>query len=181
MIYGGKKGQMTSLSQGIIQIEIDQWNLVKNHRKLKSRIRKGIPQQMRGTIWQNLCGARDRRKIETVRYGSKSLYSDLKNKKKSPYHQQLWKDINRTYRKHASFGLVEIARKTNESDNNSNVKKHKKRKFYKNDLQDSAILITPQDLEMNATEAQMSLYNVLKVKIFENVFNIYVQGCMLLV
>ena len=140
-----------------------------NHRKLKSRIRKGVPQQLRGTIWQNLSGARERRKIECARYGSKNLYHDLRGRKKSPYHDQIWKDINRTYRKNLAYGASQLANASNnmneknKNDPNNIYSKSGTQKFFKNMVQDTSVILTPQDLEKNATPAQVALYNVLKV------------------
>eukprot|EP01084_Bolivina_argentea_P137717 242542_1 len=172
MVFSKKSGGASSESNNEIDEQIQHWNQVKNHRKLKSRIRKGIPQQLRGTIWQNLSGARERRKIECARYGSKNLYNDLKGRKKSKYHDQIWKDINRTYRKNLIFGASQLANAQNNKQNTQNnsktnsnqIKGNKKgtQKFFKNILQDPQHILTPQDLEQNATPAQIALYNVLK-------------------
>lgn len=78
---------------------IAHWNGVKNHRKFQSRVRKGIPYQLRGAIWQNLCGARERKRIECKRYGSNSLYNDLKNSTEQPRDDRpISMDIARTAR-----------------------------------------------------------------------------------
>ena len=154
---------------------IQHWNFVKNHRKLKSRVRKGIPQQLRGTIWQNLSGARERKKIECARYGSKNLYHDLKNRKKTKWHDQIWKDINRTYRKHVAYGSTQLATAQSNAKNtehnrrggslsgSSNPQKITQEKFFKYNLHDPSVMQTPQDLEKNPTQHQIALYNVLKV------------------
>merc|ERR1719229_704317 len=170
MIFNKKSGGTAAEDTNETDAQILHWNNVKNHRKLKQRIRKGVPQQLRGTVWQNLSGARERRKIECARYGSKNLYNDLRGRKKSPYHDQIWKDINRTYRKNLAFGASQLA---NASKNQQNTDKNKKsklpikmkkhqQKFFKNALQDPSEIQTPQDLEKNATPAQNALYNVLK-------------------
>ena len=225
------------------------WDAVKSHRKIKPRIRKGIPQQLRGAMWQHLCGARDRRAGECAKYGSKRLYSDLAQEQESPYHEIMWKDINRTYRTNLMFGAIEVATEaaseyelsrvtrvsdfkdsdmttgtstcvfdtdtmsihhdTNQSQNDreieinhnesnndrnhlesasaldddivslstpsrpsarrrsvgsSSIRSESKspRKFYKHALQDPSEVLTPRDLENNATPAQYALYNVLK-------------------
>merc|ERR1712087_801866 len=111
MVYSKKSGGSAAEADNEIDAQIQHWNGVKNHRKLKSRIRKGIPQQLRGTVWQNLSGARERRKIECARYGSKNLYSDLRGRKRfsQKTHDQIWKDINRTYRKHVAHGATAVA------------------------------------------------------------------------
>merc|ERR1712087_911882 len=129
MVYSKKSGGSAAEADNEIDAQIQHWNGVKNHRKLKSRIRKGIPQQLRGTVWQNLSGARQRRKIECARYGSKNLYSDLRARKRfsQKTHDQIWKDINRTYRKHVAHGATAVAsahsnlkEAHNDSHNNSN-------------------------------------------------------------
>lgn len=173
----------------MLEQQISQWNLTKNHKKLKSRIRKGIPHQFRGTMWQNLAGARELQFREQKKYGKKSLYNDYVRKNKSPFHDQLWKDINRTYRKQVRFGMVGV--KLDEKESESNLVKQKskskskskskdktdEKSSDKNDKtlqlgtlnrghQDTSTIQTPQDLEKNPTDAQMQLYNVLKVASF---------------
>merc|ERR1719229_2230960 len=78
MIFNKKSGGTAAEDTNETDAQILHWNNVKNHRKLKQRIRKGVPQQLRGTIWQNLSGARERKKIECARYGSKNLYNNGK-------------------------------------------------------------------------------------------------------
>eukprot|EP01084_Bolivina_argentea_P137719 242545_1 len=165
MVFSKKSGGASSESNNEIDEQIQHWNQVKNHRKLKSRIRKGIPQQLRGTIWQNLSGARERRKIECARYGSKNLYNDLKGRKKSKYHDQIWKDINRTYRENIAFGGV------NANPTNNNLKKPKngthkikraQSKFFKYTIHDGSDDFNYKNLEQQATPTQTAVYNVLK-------------------
>ena len=171
MIFSKKSGGAASEESNETDSQIAHWNNVKNHRKLKQRIRKGVPQQLRGTVWQNLSGARERRKIECARYGSKNLYNDLKGRKKSKYHNQIWKDINRTYRKSLMFGASQLATASNNKQNserNKNglsapKKQNGSQKFFKNKILDPQVVLTPQDLEHHATTAQLALYNVLKV------------------
>eukprot|EP01084_Bolivina_argentea_P003301 6197_1 len=100
MIYPKNLGGADVENNNDIDEQIQHWNMVKSHQKLKSRIRKGIPQQLRTTIWQNLSGARERRKIECARYGSKALYMDLKGRKKSKYHDKIWRNIHKRYNKY---------------------------------------------------------------------------------
>merc|ERR1712154_88711 len=137
MVFSKKSGGAKSEADNEVDEQIAHWNTVKNHRKLKSRIRKGIPQQLRGTIWQNLSGSRERRKIECARYGSKNLYNDLRGRKKSKYHDQIWKDINRTYRKNLAFGASQLANAQNtkqntEKNNNKNNQHNNKKKKNEN-------------------------------------------------
>jgi len=168
MVFAKKTGGTAAEADNEVDQQINHWNRVKNHRKLKSRIRKGVPQQLRGTIWQNLSGARERRKIECARYGSKNLYNDLRAKKKSHYHDQIWKDINRTYRKNLAYGASHLASANNNAKNTDSnktgavIQRSGTQKFFKNVLQDASIIATPSDLEKHATPAQLALYNVLK-------------------
>jgi hypothetical protein len=114
MLYKSKEGAMHTLSGGGRDRErmlIEHWNSVKGHRKLKSRIRKGIPMAFRGDVWPNLCGARERRLEECERYGSTKLYRDLVEDERSPEHDQIWKDINRTFREQVRFGAIGLASK----------------------------------------------------------------------
>eukprot|EP01084_Bolivina_argentea_P130571 230508_1 len=166
MIFSKKSGGASAEEANETDLQIAHWNTVKNHRKLKSRIRKGVPQQLRGTVWQNLSGARERRKIECARYGSKNLYNDLRGRKKSKYHDQIWKDINRTYRKNLAYGASQLANAQHNQQQSAAMRRNhaqkSTQKFFKNVLQDPSLILTPQDLEKNATPAQIALYNVLK-------------------
>ena len=104
MVFPKQDGKMQALSGvNVLKAQHEQWKSVRNHGKLKARIRKGIPQSLRGTIWQNLCGARERQLASQETGSGMDSYSALKNRKESPHHEQIWKDINRTYRKHARF------------------------------------------------------------------------------
>jgi hypothetical protein len=84
-------------------------------------------------------------------------------KKKSPYHDQIWKDINRTYRKNVLYGATDIAKAQKHKNNSGGDASHTgTTKYFKNTVQDTSIILTPKDLERYATPAQLSLYNVLK-------------------
>jgi len=173
MVFSRKSGGASAEAGDDLDEQINHWNAVKNHRKLKSRVRKGIPQHLRGTIWQNLCGARERKKIECARYGSKNLYNDLRNRVKSPHHDQIWKDINRTYRKNINYGATQLATAHSNAKNTEHNRKNGNHpsmsgngggsgaKFFKHQLHGSS-LQTPAELQNNPTPQQVSLYNVLK-------------------
>ncbi len=47
MIFPKKKGGTSAEADNVVGQQILYWNSVKNHRKLKSRIGKGIPNQLR--------------------------------------------------------------------------------------------------------------------------------------
>ncbi|ETO10185.1 TBC domain-containing protein [Reticulomyxa filosa] len=107
MLFSNKDGQMLTLSsKDSLEAQLKQWELVKTHHKLKSRIRKGVPQALRGTVWQNLCGSKERRLEHYKKGKTVDLYFDLVRHSESPHHDLIWKDINRTYRKQARFGMV---------------------------------------------------------------------------
>eukprot|EP01084_Bolivina_argentea_P137720 242546_1 len=166
MIFPKKKGGASAEADNELDQQIFHWNSVKDHRKLKPRIRKGIPNQLRGTIWQNLCGARERAKIECARYGSKTLFTDLKRRRSTLVdHDQIWKDINRTYRENIAFGGV------NANPTNNNLKKPKngthkikraQSKFFKYTIHDGSDDFNYKNLEQQATPTQTAVYNVLK-------------------
>ena len=132
------------------------WANIRNNKNLKALIRTGIPSSLRSIIWKNLCGAMERKKIECVRYGSPQLYKDLVTRKKSPYHDALWAYINRTYRKHVQFGAYNYF-------DDQNIEKKESVKYYKYSLQNTQMILTPQQLEQVATPLQRAVYNSLKV------------------
>lgn len=68
------------------------------HNKLKSRIRKGVPDPLRGIVWQNLCQSSKKLAKNPNKY--RKL---LSSREQSPEEEQIWKDINRTFRDHSSF------------------------------------------------------------------------------
>eukprot|EP01083_Nonionella_stella_P178493 630651_1 len=84
------------------------WNTIASNKKLKGMIRDGIPGCFRPILWKHLCGAPRLKQMECNKYGSNTLYSDLKARNKPKYHDQIWKDINRTYRRHLQFGGTDL-------------------------------------------------------------------------
>ncbi|ETO19985.1 hypothetical protein RFI_17233 [Reticulomyxa filosa] len=111
MLFPKKQKQTTSGGDiEALEAQIKQWDSVKSNRKLKLRIRKGIPQAMRGHVWQNLCGARERQLEKYKESKSTRFYHNLVEMSESPYHDQIWKDIYRTYRKQVRFGMVGLAK-----------------------------------------------------------------------
>jgi len=168
MLYGDKmkKGQMHELSGlDVTKAQIRQWNRVRNNKKLKSRVRKGIPQALRGTVWQSLCGARERKLQVCRKVKNEHFYQKLANDPKSPFHDQIWKDINRTYRDHIRFGATGLARMKNasgESEPKLKLKRSSQNELFNEKIQDSSLIASHIDLEKHATDGQKQLYRVLK-------------------
>lgn len=75
------------------------WNdVVSKDKKLKSRIRKGVPDLFRGEVWSHCSKSR------LSRYEFPNVYIALsKSKHLSEFEKQIDKDIKRTYRKHHAF------------------------------------------------------------------------------
>ena len=75
----------------------------KNRKKLKSKIRKGIPDSLRGEIWMKISGA------DKMKQGRENLYNELISKinqnevLKIPEEETIIKDMNRTYPKSLMF------------------------------------------------------------------------------
>ena len=75
----------------------------KNRNKLKKKIRKGIPDSLRGDIWMKISGT------DKLRQGREKLYNDLisriqKNEVlKIPDEETIIKDLNRTFPKNLLF------------------------------------------------------------------------------
>lgn len=67
-------------------------------KKLKTRVRKGIPNVFRGEAWVHLSGAR------RARINQPDVYKQLlQNLDRCRFTGQIWKDIRRSYRSHSVF------------------------------------------------------------------------------
>merc|ERR1719195_1956564 len=67
-------------------------------KKLKTRVRKGIPNVFRGEAWVHLSGAR------RARINQPDVYKQLlQNLDRCPFTKQIWKDIRRSYQSHSVF------------------------------------------------------------------------------
>ena len=82
-----------------INARIEKWNFMLNNfkefqtdkfKKLKSRTRKGIPDNLRGYVWQKIAGAEQ--------YDLKNLYQDLENEPMDEETEKtIMRDLDRTY------------------------------------------------------------------------------------
>ncbi|MES1919943.1 hypothetical protein MHBO_001685 [Bonamia ostreae] len=99
MIFG-KKSIRSKANTNVETIECDEFALIRQesdpkkfcHKKMRSRIRKGIPSQFRRVIWQHLSGS------FITKLDNPDLYGKIiASKKMSPVIFQIEKDINRTY------------------------------------------------------------------------------------
>lgn len=78
------------------------WDSLQGSRKLKRRIRKGIPDAFRGEIWKRLGGV-----AECRRRHPEGLYEMLVSRTDVPdpeVYQSIERDINRTFPRHEMFG-----------------------------------------------------------------------------
>ena len=69
----------------------------KNPRTFKRRMRKGVPDSMRGLVWQDLCGSR----VSLKKYSH--LYVDLKSRPTCEDDAVISRDIARTFPRHVYF------------------------------------------------------------------------------
>jgi len=65
-------------------------------KKLKSRVRKGIPNVFRGEVWVHISGARSMRLLQP------NVYRSI-NRDNCQFEDQIWKDIRRSYRSHSCY------------------------------------------------------------------------------
>jgi len=81
-----------------LDAQYENWVRVAKHRKLKARIRKGIPSEYRREVWVYISGSRELRLI------NRGIYQQfLAAGGESGFEKQIGKDINRTYRQHVCF------------------------------------------------------------------------------
>mmetsp|Transcript_32008 Transcript_32008/g.70106 ORF Transcript_32008/g.70106 Transcript_32008/m.70106 type:complete len:362 (+) Transcript_32008:1258-2343(+) len=89
--------------------DLEQWRLycvdfnrfrAKNRDKAKRLIRAGIPEPIRGAVWQQLAQSRD--VLRTAQYPP-LLYHHLRTSKNAPCETEFIRDIDRTFPKHLLF------------------------------------------------------------------------------
>merc|ERR1719499_1197442 len=81
-----------------LEEQLANWARVSKHRKLKARIRKGIPAEFRREVWVYISGSRELRIVHD------GIYAQfLSCGRESGFETQIRKDINRTYRQHIAF------------------------------------------------------------------------------
>ncbi|KAH8583195.1 TBC domain containing [Cryptosporidium sp. chipmunk genotype I] len=89
-------------------IEIEEWrffcydfekfDLEKDHLKILSKLRKGIPSQFRGFFWMKLA------EVESIKSEhSENLYYQLSEIKNAPCCGDIYRDISRTFPRHSLF------------------------------------------------------------------------------
>ncbi|OII72021.1 TBC domain-containing protein [Cryptosporidium ubiquitum] len=89
-------------------IEIEEWrflcydfekfDLEKDHLKILSKLRKGIPPQFRGFFWMKLA------EVESIKNeNSENLYYQLTEIKNAPCCGDIYRDISRTFPRHCLF------------------------------------------------------------------------------
>merc|ERR1719204_514838 len=93
MVFGANTAYNQTLEE-----KYENWKRVAKHRKLKARIRKGIPSEFRREVWMYISGSRENRIIR------RGIYQQfLACGRESQFETQIRKDINRTYRQHVCF------------------------------------------------------------------------------
>ncbi|CAD7941386.1 unnamed protein product [Amoebophrya sp. A25] len=70
----------------------------KNPEKIKELVRRGLPECLRGAIWQRLAQSRELRQKHPL-----NLYETLKQKRNAPCEPDIRRDINRTFPKHVLY------------------------------------------------------------------------------
>lgn len=89
-------------------IEIEEWrflcydfekfDLEKDHLKILSKLRKGVPPQFRGFFWMKLA------EVESIKNeNSENLYYQLSEIKNAPCCGDIYRDISRTFPRHSLF------------------------------------------------------------------------------
>ena len=78
---------------------IGKWDCTTQHyKKLKRRVRKGIPETLRGLSWQLLLGSRE------LQLNNEGLYATLSKQEMNPTQSEIAKrDLSRTFPTHALF------------------------------------------------------------------------------
>lgn len=66
-------------------------------RKVQRRVRKGVPDQLRGLVWQFLSGGRD------LLLNNEGVYAELVARKAGPMDAEIVRDLNRTYPTHVYY------------------------------------------------------------------------------
>eukprot|EP00484_Ammonia_sp_Unknown_P026606 CAMPEP_0197034708 /NCGR_PEP_ID=MMETSP1384-20130603/12725_1 /TAXON_ID=29189 /ORGANISM="Ammonia sp." /LENGTH=593 /DNA_ID=CAMNT_0042464663 /DNA_START=36 /DNA_END=1817 /DNA_ORIENTATION=- len=90
------------------------WSRILNSSKLKSLTREsGIPEPFRPLLWKKFAQIELIRSIAVDNYGSSSLYRDMVNSSQSPFHEEIWRDINKTNKNHVQFGLYNYSKEIN--------------------------------------------------------------------
>ncbi|KAG9394159.1 Rab-GTPase-TBC domain [Carpediemonas membranifera] len=89
---------------------IQKWTWMLNHwqgfhhtRKFRQRVRKGIPEQFRGVVWQKLLASRVLYEHHELENPFKSVYSALLTQTNEEAAITIEKDITRTFPSHAMF------------------------------------------------------------------------------
>ncbi|GLD96315.1 hypothetical protein PINS_up004998 [Pythium insidiosum] len=79
--------------------QLEDWEVcqLKNARKLKSRIRKGIPEALRGRVWCHLAGSTQ------MLHNNPGVYRDFLSVSRVPCEETIARDIGRTFPKHYLF------------------------------------------------------------------------------
>ncbi|KAJ0411616.1 hypothetical protein ATCC90586_004085 [Pythium insidiosum] len=79
--------------------QLEDWEVcqLKNARKLKSRIRKGIPEALRGRVWCHLAGSTQ------MLQNNPGAYRDFLSVARVPCEETIARDIGRTFPKHYLF------------------------------------------------------------------------------
>jgi len=89
------------------------WDRILDSSRLKSLIQLGIPGAFRPLIWKQMVGIEAVRDIALEMYGERTLYQDLVDSPSSPFHADIWRDINKTCKNNVRFGLHNYSKEIN--------------------------------------------------------------------
>ncbi|TYZ60640.1 hypothetical protein PybrP1_004898 [[Pythium] brassicae (nom. inval.)] len=93
------ENRRTSKWLKMIGKQLEDWEVcqLKNATMLKKRIRKGIPEALRGRVWCHLAGSTQ------MLINNPGVYRDFLNSKTAPCEETIARDIGRTFPKHYLF------------------------------------------------------------------------------
>ena len=100
------------------------WDRILESSKLKALVQMGIPGAFRPLMWKNMVGIEAIREIALEMYGEQTLYQDLVNAASSPFHGDIWRDINKTCKNNVRYGLHNYSKEINELTPNSSELYH---------------------------------------------------------
>jgi TBC1 domain family member 10 len=80
---------------------LSDWPRYANAPKLKARCRKGVPDELRATVWMKLSGAH-----QLMRQHDTDCYRKLLDVKEAPWEDSILLDVDRTFPRHAVYAEV---------------------------------------------------------------------------
>eukprot|EP00013_Stygamoeba_regulata_P011622 CAMPEP_0177681136 /NCGR_PEP_ID=MMETSP0447-20121125/30549_1 /TAXON_ID=0 /ORGANISM="Stygamoeba regulata, Strain BSH-02190019" /LENGTH=535 /DNA_ID=CAMNT_0019190521 /DNA_START=163 /DNA_END=1770 /DNA_ORIENTATION=- len=81
---------------------VSQWGVLERKKKLRTKIRKGVPDRVRGMVWKKMALWKKMAKLEELRADNPGLFASLVAQP-SPFEAQINRDISRTFPTHVMF------------------------------------------------------------------------------